>query len=113
MQLRVCAGFPLLLVVVACGAGAGSGGTGVRQRPAALQIVSGNAQLGTVGKELPEAVVVRVVDSTGAPVEGQLVNFRVVAGGGTTFAGSALTNSSGIARERWTLGTNAAAVQRL
>jgi hypothetical protein len=38
---------------------------------------------------------------------GQLVNFHVVSGGGTVFAGSALTDDTGVAREVWTLGTTA------
>ena len=43
----------------------------------------------------------------------QLVNFRVIAGGGSVFAGSALTNKDGIAQERWTLGTVAGDTQRV
>ncbi len=39
------------------------------------------------------------------PVKGALVNFRVVTGGGSVFAGAALTNSDGIARDYWTLGS--------
>lgn len=43
----------------------------------------------------------------GVAAPGVLVNFHVVSGGGTVFAGSAITNSLGIAREVWTLGTGA------
>ena len=82
-------------------------------KPAAMLIVSGDVQQGTVGTELPAAVVVRVVDSAGKSVKGQIVNFRVVAGGGSVFAGTGLTNDAGEARERWTLGTVAADSQRL
>lgn len=79
--------------------------------PAQLNIVSGDAQSGTVAKELAQPLVVRVVDANGNPVQGQSVNFRVTAGGGTVFAGSSNTNADGVAQERWTLGTVAGAEQ--
>lgn len=82
-------------------------------RPAALQIVSGEAQEGVVGQELAEPLVVRVVDDNGQPVPGQLVNWVVTAGGGHVFAGAALTNAQGIAQERWTLGTSTEVENRL
>ena len=47
----------------------------------------------------------RVTDHGGRPVSGVLINFVVTAGGGHVFAGSALTNANGEARERWTLGS--------
>lgn len=81
--------------------------------PAQLQIVSGNFQSDTVGRELPEALVVRVVDSAGHGVPEQIVNFRVTGGAGSVFGGAAITNDSGEARERWTLGTVAGDTQRV
>ncbi len=48
--------------------------------------------------------MVRVVDSAGSPLSGQVVNFKVLEGGGTAFAGTAITNAAGQAQERWTLG---------
>ena len=81
--------------------------------PAAIVEVSGTSQQGTVGAELPEPVVVRVEDDRGRAVRGQLVNFRVTAGGGSVFAGSSITNTQGIVQERWTLGTVAGAPQVL
>jgi len=88
-----------------CGGSTDSGGGGTGNRPASLQIVSGDVQVAAVGTELPAALVVRVLDAAGAPVAGQAINFRVVAGGGTTFAGVGTTNSNGMAQERWTMGT--------
>ena len=79
--------------------------------PANMSIVSGDAQSGVVGEELATPLVVRVVDANGDPVQGQLVNFRVTAGGGSVFAGSSNTNTDGVAQERWTLGTVAGAGQ--
>jgi len=80
---------------------------------ASMLIVSGDVQQAAVGTELPAAVVVRVVDSAGRAVSGQIVVYRVVAGGGTVFAGTGQTNTSGESRERWTLGTVATDSQRL
>jgi hypothetical protein len=73
--------------------------------PARLDVLLGNDQVGTVGQELAQPLVVQVLDEDGKPVRDQLVNFRVTRGGGTVFAGSSLTNREGIAQERWTLGT--------
>ncbi|HST60546.1 MAG TPA: Ig-like domain-containing protein, partial [Longimicrobium sp.] len=81
--------------------------------PATLAIVAGDLQTRTVGTELPQQLVVRVLDDKGKPVEGQIVNFRVTAGNGSVFGGSALTDGAGEARERWTLGTVAGDTQRV
>lgn len=75
--------------------------------PAALDVVSGAAQADTVTRELSDPVVVVVRDANGLPVPNVLINFVVTAGGGSVFAGSALTNSDGQAQEIWTLGTEA------
>ncbi|HEX8359650.1 MAG TPA: Ig-like domain-containing protein, partial [Longimicrobium sp.] len=81
--------------------------------PAKLDVVSGGDQQATVGQELAQPLVVRLLDDRGRPVRNHIVNFRVIAGGGTVFAGSALTNNDGEARERWTLGTAARDTQRV
>src|SRR5687768_9081549 len=65
------------------------GGAGA---PARMDVVAGDLQTATAGAELPQALVVRVLDDRGHPVRGQIVNFVVTAGGGTVFAGSAATN---------------------
>ena len=83
------------------------------QVPAALQIVAGDEQEGVVGEELPGPIMVRVLDDDGDPIQGQLVNFRVTAGGGAVFAGASLTNAQGIAQERWTLGTSTVEEHRI
>jgi hypothetical protein len=97
-----------LLTLGACGDSSGTDDGGL---PAAMEIVDGDDQEGTVGEELDDALVVQVTDDRDRPVRNQLVNWRVTAGGGSVFAGSALTDGEGIARERWTLGTVAAAPQ--
>ena len=44
---------------------------------------------------------------------GETTSFRVTAVGGSVFAGSSVTNASGISQERWTLGTSTSDSQRL
>ncbi len=80
---------------------------------AAMLIVAGQDQAAVVGKELSQALQVRVVDSSGRVIKGQVVNFRVISGGGSVFAGAAITSDSGIAKERWTLGTAVTDSQRV
>jgi hypothetical protein len=72
--------------------------------PLSMSVVSGNGQQGAGGTELPDPLVVRVEDARGRPVSGQIVNFRVVSGGGSVFAGAAISNRNGLVQERWTLG---------
>src|SRR5687767_7857578 len=80
---------------------------GFDSRPIAFSIVSGNGQTGAAGAELAEPLVVRVTRPAGnatVPVSRFLVNFRVMMGGGSIFAGSVLTDVNGIAQDYWTLG---------
>jgi hypothetical protein len=72
--------------------------------PLALLVVSGNSQSAVAGSELAQPLVVRVEDSKGKRVVGQIIAWRVVTGGGSAFAGVSITNKDGEARERWTLG---------
>ncbi len=73
--------------------------------PAAMLIMSGDEQVDTVGKEVKEPLIVRVMNEDSIPIQGQIVNWVITAGGGSVFAGTALTDSLGQARESWTLGT--------
>lgn len=89
-------------------------GTATSPGPVAfLQITAGDLQADTVGHELDAALVVRVTDSAGVAVSGQIINFRVTAGAGSVFAGAAISDDAGEARERWTLGPLAGDTQRL
>lgn len=69
-----------------------------------MAVVAGDNQTGEVGQQLADPLVVRVSDARGAPVRNQIVNFRVTDGGGSVYAGVALTDAQGMAREWWTLG---------
>ena len=72
---------------------------------ASLVVVSGDAQRGAVGVELAAPLVVKAVKANGNPLPLQIVNFHVVSGGGSVFAGSSITDAHGVAQEYWTLGT--------
>jgi hypothetical protein len=73
-----------------------------------FNIVSGDGQSALANTELADPLVVQVVNERGRAVRDQIVNFRVVAGGGSVFAGTSLTNADGIAKEWWTLGASGA-----
>lgn len=88
------------LALVACGDPAGP----VVGSPATATL-DGDPLAGEVAKPITVTVVVK--DSTGAPVPGRLVNFIASFGGGSVFAGSALTDTAGKAKEVWTLGQKA------
>jgi hypothetical protein len=80
--------------------------TGPVVGPLSLNVVSGDGQSALANTELPDPLVVQVVDDKGKRVRDQVVNFRVVSGGGSVFAGTSLTNADGIAQEWWTLGAS-------
>ena len=50
-----------------------------------LVIVSGNMQIGTVGTELPQPLVVKVQDENGNPVTEETVTFAATSGGGEPY----------------------------
>jgi len=70
------------------------------------RIVPGEPPSGEAGLELAEPVMVRVTDSTGAPLGDVPVSWDA-GGGGTIVADGARTDSLGQARARWTLGPRA------
>jgi len=76
-----------------------------------LDVVSGNGQSGVVGTEVAPLIV--IVRSNGNPVPLQVLNFRVVSGGGSVYGGTELTDNDGIAQEIWTLGTDASQPQQV
>ena len=103
-SLSALAALVSVAVVAGCGKDSGTGPKHVGP-PANLTIVSGDQQQAAVGAEIPSPLVIKVVDASGNAIQGQTVNFRVTAGGGSVFAGASTTNADGIAQERWTLGT--------
>jgi hypothetical protein len=91
----------ILLFLCACGSSSepNSGAA------ASLTVVAGGQQRAPAGTELPHPVVVKVTDAHGVAVPNQIINFVVISGAGSVFAGTARTNAQGEAKERWTLGT--------
>ncbi len=82
-------------------------GTGPKPTPSIVQLVSGNNQEATAGSELPNPLMVEVLDAKGNAVGGQRVEWSVTAGGGSVDPAASITNSSGIARTFFRLGTAA------
>ncbi len=72
--------------------------------PAAVEIVSGDAQYTKKGTRLEDAVVVRVTDENGAPASHMTVHFSVIEGGGSLSRSSQTTNDQGRASVGWTMG---------
>lgn len=102
-----------MAVIALLALGCGDSSSGLDFRLATVDIVDGDDQSGIVGRELPEALRVVALNGDGSPLPGQVLNFRVVSGGGSVFAGAASTNADGVAQERWTLGTSTAEAQRV
>ena len=75
-----------------------------RATAAALTIVSGDGQTGPAGSPLPNPLIVRVSNSSGQPISGQMVTYAVTAGGGTLTPTSAFTDINGLAQAGWTMG---------
>jgi VCBS repeat-containing protein len=73
-------------------------------KPAVIAIVSGNEQSAPAGVALSKPLVVRVMDASQRPVEGQSVEFTIDAGGGQITPAEVVTGSDGTASANWTLG---------
>jgi hypothetical protein len=108
-QLQAGIAFALAALLSACGGGGSADPPATIGALASAQIVQGDSQAAVVGQELPLSLKVRLVGSSGAPIPGQVVTFRVTSGAGTVFAGSVSSDANGIATDRWTLGTSAGA----
>lgn len=105
-MLRRAVVLSALVLAVAC-----EGATDPRSRiMASLVAASPDSQVVATGEV---TVKVRALDANGDPVEGQPVVFRVVSGGGSVFTGSTVTDAGGHASERWTLGSDPAALQEV
>jgi len=86
----------LLLLLTAtlpsCGGDAGTESPPTKQA-AALTIVAGNNQTGTVGVYLPQILVVRVNDQSAQPLPGATVNWSITVGNGSVDHVSSLTGT--------------------
>lgn len=75
--------------------------------PAQFTIVSGNNQTGVAGAALANPLVVRVSDAYGNRVSNAQVQFAVTGGSGSLGTPTVVTDTGGVARTTWTLGTAA------
>ena len=94
--VRSVAALTGLAAIISCGGGDVSGPA------AALQVVSGNDQLGKPGSPLSRQVVVLATDPVGAPLAGVRVTWTAAAG--SVSPPSATTSADGKAAASWTLG---------
>jgi len=72
--------------------------------PSQLVLVSGNNQVDTVGRTLPESLVVEARDQFDNAVAGAMVMWAITIGGGTLSTNSNVTDAQGRAATSWTLG---------
>lgn len=72
--------------------------------PASIVLTSGSGQKAATDVTLPLPLLVTVKDAAGLPVYGVTVTYAVTAGGGLLSAASAITNASGQASVKLTLG---------
>lgn len=93
-----------IALLAAC---AGDEATSSDPAPASLIVVQGTNQAVQGGKELPNAIVLRVLTTDGKPVEKVPIGFTVATGGGSVTPGSVLTDANGEARTKWVLGPTA------
>lgn len=92
----------VVVVVAACG---GGGSEPTTTTPSALDIVSGNGQVGLIGFPLTVPLAVRVTGS-GTPVKGASVLFAVTNGAASVSPTTAITDSLGQAKTVVTLGSS-------
>jgi hypothetical protein len=94
-------------------AGCNSGGNTITQArcPCTLELASGDGQQAAPGAQLPEEVVVRLVDRDGTGILGGLILWQVMSGGGEILPDcipstcpNGGTDPSGFNRATWTLG---------
>jgi hypothetical protein len=79
--------------------------------PSDLIIAQGNNQTAKQGTALPVQIVIRVTGGTNIPIPGITVAFSITGGTGSITPQSIVTNASGEATARWTLGAQAGVQQ--
>jgi hypothetical protein len=84
-----------------------------QNRPTDVEVLFGEDQAGPAGTQLPNPIVVGVLDAEGNPVPNTPISFVVVAGDGSVQDATPRTDELGLALVRWTLGPSMHAEQRL
>jgi hypothetical protein len=96
---------PLLVAALAVN-GCGKEAVVAPPTPGSLVLVQGNNQQVQGGSELPNPVVIRVLDTDGTPIGKLPIGFSVVQGGGSVNPGSAASDENGEVKVKWTVGPN-------
>jgi hypothetical protein len=78
--------------------------TGIPGSAASLVLVSGDGQSAEPGAELPDQLVVRLVDEQGNGMGNQAVSWVIGVGGGSVSPTTGQTDGEGFSSARWTLG---------
>lgn len=99
--------FALCVALALAGGGCAKFTDADQGTPAGLVALAGSGQTGTVGVELNEPLLVKVVDAAGRGIPDRKVRFRVAAGDGSLSVITAVTDAAGRAQTRWTLGRSA------
>jgi hypothetical protein len=91
------------LLLVASGLSCGGDDPGDVPTPSTIEMIEGNDQVGRVSQELPDPLVVRVLDQSGDPFASVSVTWAAQ-GGGSVSPETVLTDSDGHASARRFLG---------
>lgn len=92
-------------VELASGAASDTSFLTILPRPGALALVSGGAQTASVGAALAQPVTVRLTATDGQPLAGAAIAAAVTTGGGTVTPLGTVTDSVGVFRFNWQLGS--------
>ena len=88
------------MILASCAKDLGTG-----PRLATLVEVSGDGQAGAIGATLAQPLVIKVLDQSGVPVEGEIIVWQVTAGGGSVTPSQSTTDPNGVASTTLRLGT--------
>ena len=103
--------FPAALVLVLGACSDGPTGPQPSSQPTAIAVQSGDGQTQIVARLPANPLVVRVTDARGRRVRNAIVGFEVISGGGTIGLDSVRTDTAGLAKAFWWLGTSTAVEQ--
>ena len=93
-------------IVATVGSVRGEAVVTVEQVAATVDKAGGDEQVGFPGTVLAEPVTVRVLDANGHPAGGLEVAFEVTSGEGSVSPATVSTEPDGVAKARWTLGSD-------
>ncbi len=88
-----------LAAVLACGKP-----VAVEPGPGSISLVQGDQQSAQGGQDLPNPIVIRIMDTDGKPLATYPVGFSVARGGGSVNPASVVTDENGEVKTKWTLG---------